>query len=692
MQNLLFEIGTEELPAGFVQPALGQLQKNFIEKIAELRVSHGKVQVMGTPRRLALLVTDLAEKQLDSKEEILGPSKQAGFDDQGNPTRAALGFARSKKSDVSQLQVVETGKGEYLMLVRELVGESTRELLSDLLLSLILDLSFSKSMRWGAGKRAFGRPIQWLLALYGQEVVNFDFNGISSSNKTWGHRFMANDTVEIQSQLSYEQQLSQSHVVVDPAKRREQVVFEINQAVDHYMNNDEATVAIDEILVDTVTNLVESPYGVCGSFEKRFLDLPDEVLITSMREHQKYFPVVDGKGKLLPAFVAVNNTKVADTQLTRTGHERVLRARLEDALFFYQSDKKTKLQDRCKDLSGIIFQAKLGSMLEKNKRIVKLTSLLAKKLAPEQLKDAIRAAELCKADLLSDMVGEFPSLQGVMGGAYALNDGEPESVASAIKEHYLPKRAGAELPKETVGALVGMADRIDTIAGCFGIGQIPTGTADPFGLRRLSLALIHIVEDKGYSFSLTEVIHKALALYGDKVNGSAETVERVVAFIKGRFINDKAAKGADPQAVNAVTSVFFDNVNDCIQRIGAFETIKKEEAFVVLASSFKRIRNIIKDNQHTEVVTNLLNEEAEQQLKRILDQVSMAMGPMLESGEYHQALLELLKLKEPVDNFFDRIMVMVDDERVRQNRLNLLTGVGELVLRVGDISKMQGGE
>ena len=689
MKNLIFEIGTEELPAGFLQPALDQLRKNFTDKAAELELSHGEVSVMGTPRRLALLVTDLNDKQPDREEEFFGPSKQAGFDENGNPTKAALGFARSKGSNVSELEVVDTDKGEYLVVVKELAGRQTIELLPELLHSLILEFSFAKSMRWGVGRHTFGRPIQWLLALYGEECIHFDFDGIKSSNRTWGHRFMANNEIEIQSQKSYEDQLLESYVIVDPAKRREKVVSEIKDAVAHYIKNSDAVVAIDETLADTVTNLVESPYGVCGSFEDRFLDLPDDVLITSMREHQKYFPVVDGEGKLLPAFVAVNNTKVNDIGLTRTGHERVLRARLEDALFFFQSDKNTKLIDKCDDLSGIIFQAKLGSMLEKNKRIIKLTTLLAEKLAPELTDDAARAAELCKADLLSDMVGEFPSLQGVMGGAYALNDGESETVAIAIKEHYMPKRAGAELPTETVGTLIGMADRLDTVAGCFGIGQIPTGTADPFGLRRLSLALLHIIEDRGYTLSLREVIHKALALYGDKVNGSSETVENVLDFIKGRFVNDKAAKGIDQEAIDAVTSVLFDDVNDCIKRIEAFKTIKNEDAFPVLASSFKRIRNICKDNQATEIDEGFLSEEPELELKRVFDQVSKEMARLLATREYHQALKAMMQLKEPVDRFFDHVMVMVDDQSIRQNRLNLLTAIGELVLQVGDISKMQ---
>ncbi len=688
MKNLLFEIGTEELPAGFLQPALDQLSRNFKQKANELELTYGDVRVMGTPRRLALLVSDLIEKQQDRREELLGPSKQAGFDSDGNPTKAAMGFARSKGCEVSELQVVETEKGEYLMLEREVAGQSTEQLLPDLLYSLILECSFAKSMRWGSNKHAFGRPIQWLLALFGDQVVSVEHEGILSSGTSMGHRFMANSAIDIESLDTYEQRLLEAHVIVDPSKRREKVIEEINHAVSDYLDTEGAMVAVHEGLADTVTNLVEWPYGVCGSFEDKFLELPDEVLITSMREHQKYFPVTDGNSKLLPAFVAVNNTRVTSTDLTRTGHERVLRARLEDALFFFNSDRKNRLDDRYEDLSGIIFQNKLGTMLEKSDRIVKLTSLLAEKLAPQIQDEAARAAQLCKIDLLSDMVGEFPSLQGTMGAAYAANDGEPKAAALAVKEHYMPKRAGAELPSSIAGALVGLADRFDTIAGCFGIGEIPTGTADPFGLRRLSLACLHIIEEKGFTLSLSEVIHKALALYGEKVDGSSQTVSRIVTFIKGRFVNDKVANGSDPEAVDAVTSVVFDDVNDCVSRIKAFEEIKGEAAFPVLASSFKRIRNIIKDNRATAVDGQLFESSQEKELQAILEQVSSEMKPLLEKGEYFQALKSMMRLKEPVDHFFDHVMVMADDPQIRQNRLNLLTITGDLILKIGDISKM----
>ena len=689
MSELLFEIGTEELPAGFQKPALAQLKKNFIKQAKDLNLAHGLVETLGTPRRLALLVEGLADSQPDAREELLGPSKQAGFDVEGNPTKAAMGFARSKGADVSDLKVVATAKGEYLMLVQEREGVATVELLPSILEELMSGFSFAKSMRWGNHTSSFARPIQWLVALYDGKTVPYSHEGVDASNMSRGHRFMANEPVVMDGVAGYRTILQNVSVQVDPEERRNSVLSEIQKAVAGTLDPNVAKVAVDEALVDTVCNLVEKPFGVCGSFDEKFLQLPDEALITSMREHQKYFPVVDQDNQLLPYFVAVNNTEVKDINLTRTGHERVLRARLEDAFFFFTGDKQKKLADRFDDLTGIIFQEKLGTMLDKTERIVKLTGLLAEQFVPDSVDDACRAARLCKTDLLTDMVGEFPSLQGNMGGAYALNDGETADVALAIQEHYFPKRAGAELPSSALGAVVGLADRLDTLSGCFGIGQIPTGTTDPFGLRRISLAILYIVEQFDWTLSLHDIVHKALSLYGDKVNGGAETVEQVVTFIRGRFVNDQLATGLDGEAVDAVVSVHFDDINDSLKKIRALAAIRGEDAFAVLAASFKRIRNIIKDNRTTDVDEALLKEDAEKELAAVFMRLDTEVQPMLDSHDYDKALAAMLALKAPVDEFFNEVMVMDEDESVRSNRLNLLTAISVLFLKVGDISKMQ---
>jgi len=689
MRDLLFEIGVEEIPAGYLDPALAQLQAMFVARAEELKLGFGSVRVLGTPRRLALLVSGLAEKQDDIKEELLGPSKKAAFDAEGKATRAAEGFAKSKGVSVEDLQTVDTPKGEYLMLTREVPGRETISLLPEVLKEFIAKLSFPKSMRWGSNMQPFARPIQWLVALFGDDIVPFELEGISTGNVTGGHRFHAKERVPVTNMSSYLDLMEKLQVVAEPAKRREMVIDTITQAVADSSVMCGGKVAIDEALVDTVTNLVEKPYGICGSFDEKFLQLPPEVLITSMREHQKYFPVVDEKGQLMPGFVAVNNTNVNDADITRKGHQRVLRARLEDALFFFNSDREKTLESRIPQLEGIIFQAKLGTMLEKNDRLVKLTKLLAEKIEPSLADDGCRAAMLCKTDLLSDMVGEFPSLQGIMGGAYASHDGEKEGIALAIREHYMPKRAGEPVPESALGAILGLADRIDTIAGCFGIGQVPTGTADPFGLRRIALAIMHIIEEKNYTLSLAEVMQKALALYGDKVDGSSGTVDAIVGFIKGRFTNDCTARGMDAACVEAAVSVNFDDITDCLARLKAILEFRQNESFKVLAGSYKRIRNIIKDNDDVAVDSALFEMAAEKDLYALFCKVKDEMAQLVANRKYSEALSTMLQMKEPVDQFFDKVMVMAEDEAVRRNRLNLLTALGELILQIGDISKVQ---
>ncbi len=691
MSKLLFEIGTEELPASYIAPALSQMQEQFSLQAKDLKISHGSVTTLATPRRLTLIVDDLAERQADIREELIGPSVKAGFDQDGRPTKAAEGFARSKGVAAKDLKVVDTPKGEYLMLIREVEGKRVQELLPAILHQLILKISFPKSMRWGSNNLAFARPIQWILAINDDHVVAFEHEGIVASNTSMGHRFHKNHTITIDSPESYEQQLDAVDVIVDQNKRRQAVIETITSAVATSESLTQGKVYIDENLLDTVTYLVEQPCGICGTFEEKFLQLPDEVLITSMREHQKYFPVVDSNGSLLAGFVAVNNTKTSDSALTCKGHQRVLRARLEDALFFFNSDRQRKLDELIPHLQGIIFQAKLGTMEEKNSRIVKLTRLLAQMVAPEHAVNACRAAELCKVDLLTDMVGEFPSLQGIMGHAYAELEGEDSSVALAIKEHYMPKRAGAELPSEPLGALVGLADRLDTLAGCFGIGQVPTGTADPFGLRRIALAILQIIKEFEYSISLRELVHKALALYGDRVDGSSATVDKVLKFIEGRYRNDYVAKGYNSEAVAAALAVGFDNVNECTGRVDALAKMLENDEFEVLASSYKRIRNITKENTETEVIENILAEDAEMKLYTLLQEVESIVKPKLQQNDYLGSLQELLKMKEPVDVFFDEVMVMAEDRAVRKNRLNLLTGLRDLVLQIGDISLMHEG-
>lgn len=683
--ELLFEIGTEEIPAGYIMPALAQLEKILGDRLTGLALPYSGLRTAATPRRLAVSVSGLAERQPDREEEILGPPKKAGFDKNGQPTQAAIGFAKKGGVEVEALQTVATPKGEYLVVRVEQIGRPTSELLAELLPEVVTGLNFPKSMRWGAGRTSFARPIQWLLAVYGGKTVSFSLDTITSADTTRGHRFMARGSFPATCFTGYVETLRTAQVMVVPEERRTAVLAEITRAA----RQAGGTILPDEELVDTVCNLVEKPFAICGTFEERFLALPREVLITSMREHQKYFAVVDATGKLMPHFIAVNNTGTKDAKLAADGHQRVIRARLEDAFFFFKEDQRKTLADRVEDLTGVIFQHKLGTMLDKTKRVTTLAGLLAKKLAPQHLAHTERAARLAKTDLLTDMVGEFPSLQGSIGKDYALLNGETEEVATAIREHYLPVRAGGPLPASIPGALVGMADRLDSIAGCFGIGQTPTGTADPFGLRRLSLGLLHIINAMGFSLSLAEFVDQALSLYGDKLTIPKEEARRnVLEFIKGRFSNDLTSQGIPAEAVEAVTSISFDDPIDCKRKISALVAISDQEAFAILAGAFKRVINIIKDNSETSVQAELLSESAEQKLHAAYLVVRKEASPLLEASDYEKALGVILKMKEPVDTFFEEVMVMVEDESVRANRLNLLTAIAHLFLKIGDFSKM----
>ncbi|MBU0673787.1 MAG: glycine--tRNA ligase subunit beta [Proteobacteria bacterium] len=683
--HLLFEIGTEEIPAGYIIPAIDSMKQMLIKKLQELGLDHGNVHTAATPRRLTLGVEKLSARQPDSREEALGPPKAASFDGNNQPTKAAEGFARSRGVRMEEIKIAKTPKGEYLMVVVEKKGQDTKDLLPEILGNIITHIPFPKSMRWATGKTTFARPVQWLLCNYGGEVIPCRINDITSSGTTRGHRFMAPDIFPATTFPEYLNSLRKAHVLADIEERRQAVIHEITGAAKEIGGE----VLADDQLILTVTNLVEEPHAVCGSFDQKFLALPKEVLITSMREHQKYFAVISPIGALLPNFIAVNNTATRNRKLAVDGHQRVLRARLEDALFFYKEDCNHPLADRIDRLSGVVFQAGLGTMLEKSQRLAKLTGWLASRIEPTIIGPAVRAATLAKADLLTEMVGEFPTLQGIMGRNYAIHDGEGEDVALAIAEHYLPVRAGSELPTAMTGALVSLADRIDTICGCFGIGKHPTGTTDPYGLRRLALGFIHIIKDQKFAFSLSALVQEAIQLYGAKITApEAEAAIAVIDFIKGRFINDLTAGGTPIATVEAVTEVSFDDLLDCRKKIEALIEVQEEKTFTILAGSFKRVKNIIKDHQDDIINEELLLEPAEKALYTELLKVREITLPLLAQRDYRAAMTEILKMKEPVDHFFEKVMVMADDEKLKNNRLGLLCAIARLFLQIGDFSRM----
>ena len=685
MKELLLEIGTEEIPAGFVPKALEEMDALIKKEFSFLRIKHGEVKTFGTPRRLVLSVTGVAERQEDVSIQVMGPAKKAAFDEKGDLTKAAEGFARSQRVDVSDLKVVQTPKGEYLAVQKEEKGRPTADILEEVLPRLTSSIPFRKSMRWGDLDVRFARPIHWIVALYGGELVPFAVGDIKSGNESRGHRFMSPVSFKVSGLSDYLEKTKNAFVIVEQDKRK----AIIREQVDKLASSVNGTAIDDEELLDTVSFLVEYPVALLGGFEKEFLKLPKEVLITSMREHQKYFSLVDKDGKLLPHFIAVSNTNAKDMDVVKKGNERVLRARLSDARFFYEEDRKVPLEDRVERLKGIVFQAKLGTSYEKMQRFRAITESLADTLDVTVKAEASRAAYLCKADLVTGMVGEFPNLQGIMGREYAELSGDGDMVATAIYEHYLPTSAGGKLPATNSGAFLSISDRIDTICGCIGIGQIPTGTTDPFALRRHTIAIINIVIDKNYKLSLSKLVDKALELLSGKITRPVGDVKKdVMEYIKVRLQNILTSEGYPIDVADAVLSANFDDIVKSVKIVKALSELKKRPDFEPLAIGFKRAVNITKGTVRTTVDTSLFQHQAEKELYEASNKVKEKVSELAQKEDFDRALLEVAVIKGAVDAFFDGVLVMDKDEKIKNNRLALLWGVSDIFSGFADFSKI----
>ncbi len=685
MRNELFlEIGTEEIPAAFLPKAMADLETLIRKELEAARILHGEVRTLATPRRLVLLVRDVVERQPDAEVTALGPAKKVAFDGEGKPTRAAEGFAKGQGVDLAQLTVATTEKGEYVAVTKRIVGQPTADILPEILLRLVGAIPFRKSMRWGDLEVRFARPMHWVVALHDGVVVPFSFGAVKSGSASRGHRFMANTTFPVRDFEHYLAECERHFVIPEPEKRKEIIRREVLQAA----RAAGGQVLSDEDLLDQVTFLVEYPSVVCGSFEREFLQVPKEVLITSMREHQRYFSLVNEQGALLPHFITVNNTLAEDPAVVTRGNERVLRARLSDARFFFEEDKKVSLADRVEGLKSVVYQAKLGTSYEKMERFRALAGSLAARICPDLCAQVDRTAYLCKADLVSGMVGEFPELQGVMGREYALLGGEEPVVAMAIHEHYLPNQAGGDLPSSAVGACVSIADKLDTICGCFGVGLIPSGTADPYALRRSAIGIIAIVLDKKYDLSLAALVDEALALLRSRLTRDEATVRNdVLDFFRGRYVNQLAGR-YPVDTVEAAVAVSCDNLNETVARIAALAIFKERPDFEPLAVAFKRVGNIVKEGTDMPVQAGLFQEQAEHDLYAAVQSVAATVGERIASRDYLTALTEISGLRGAVDAFFDRVMVMAEDEAVRNNRLALLTGIARMVGAIADFGKL----
>ena len=685
-KDLIFEIGTEEIPARFIMPALKALKKLAAKELEEANLTFEGVKTLGSPRRLTLFVSELSESQPDRVEEILGPPKKVAFDDEGRPTKAAEGFAKKQGVSVDLLQIKETPKGEYVFVEKKIPGKKTIDLLPELLIRLLQNLPFPKSMRWGSHHLRFARPIRWLLALYGRQVVEFEVAGVKADRFTYGHRFMAPEPIEVEDFVSYIRRLREAYVIVEPEERLARTLKEVVDAALTVGGK----ILRDQALLEENANLVEFPYAILGRFDEKFLDLPRPVLITAMKEHQRYFAVVDDQGELKPVFVAVNNTKPRDPSALIAGHERVLRARLEDASFYFERDRRLPLSQRVEELKSVVYHARLGTLYDKTKRLEALSAWLGKKCLPEKIEVLRRAAHLSKADLVTELVQEFPSLQGVMGREYALLSGESEEVAQAIYEHYLPLHAGGELPQSKVGALLALADKIDTLCAFFGIGEKPTGATDPFGLRRAAYGIIEIILGHGFRLSLKEALTEALRLLEDFVSWEEGLLSEILSFIGRRLEGALINRGLEEDLVRAVMAAGFDDLVDLWRRAEALHKIRQSEDFPALAVGFKRVSNMVKKlDRKLPFEEKLLVEEAEKDLWQRYLEVKEESLPYLEAGDYETALKEFLRLKVPIDRFFDEVFVMVEEEDLRNNRLALLQRIASFFLSVADFSFLQ---
>jgi glycyl-tRNA synthetase beta chain len=687
-RDLLFELGTEELPPTSLLSLSTALARNVEQGLEQAGLAYGTMQPYATPRRLALLITDLAGSQPDKVIEKRGPALKAAYTDDGIPTKAAEGFARGCGTTVDQLGTMSTEKGEWLSFKQEAKGAKTTALMPGILEKALLALPIPKKMCWGASPVEFVRPVHWLVLIYGSDVIETELLGLSSGRSTFGHRFHHPDTIELSRPDQYLRKLrEEGKVLADFSERQSKLHRQALGAAESVGGS----ALIEAELLDEVTALVEWPVAVAGSFDERFLALPSEVLITTMQSHQKYFPVEDGSGKLLPYFITISNVDSSNPDAVRQGNERVIRPRLTDAEFFWNQDRKTTLESRAVSLSNIVFQNRLGTMADKAHRVERVAEQIADELQADAAL-AKHAAILAKADLLTEMVGEFPTLQGIMGRHYALADGEPPEVAAAIEEHYLPKQSGGELPGTPTGQILALADKIDTLTGIFSIGLIPSGDKDPYALRRAALGVLRILIEQELDLELPVLLDFSLHQYGHE-HSHDDTKLAVYTFILERLKGYCLDRGYSPAQFDAVCAVQPPRPLDFELRLKAVKQFSAFPEAESLAAANKRIRNILRksgtDETALEVDAAHLAEPAEQKLFAESSGAAEAIEPLVEARDYTAALRRLAALRDAVDAFFDQVLVMDEDPARRQNRLALLARLEAIFLQIADISKLQ---
>ncbi|GED45801.1 glycine--tRNA ligase beta subunit [Vreelandella aquamarina] len=684
VDTLLLELGAEELPP----TALDALSDAFaagIEKgLQEAEIPFQAVTAYATPRRLAVQVTGLADKQPDREVERRGPALAAAFKD-GAPTKAAEGFARSCGVSVDDLIHLETDKGTWLGYREQQQGDSVQALLPEMVRKTLQSLPVPKNMRWGASRVEFSRPVHWLVALYGNEVITAEALGLQASRTTYGHRFHAPDAIQLEHADDYLAALENAYVLADRQRRRER----IREQVLAEAEVQEANAVIDEDLLVEVSGLVEWPVALTGSFDERFLEVPAECLISSMKANQKYFHLLDDRGKLKPLFITISNIESQDPDQVISGNEKVIRPRLADAAFFYDTDRKHTLASRIPQLESVVFQQQLGTLADKARRSTAIATFIAERIQGD-VAHAQRTVALAKCDLVTEMVLEFPELQGIMGRYYAEQDGEPAEVAQALEEQYLPRFASDAIPQSLTGQALALADRLDTLVGIFGIGQRPTGAKDPFALRRASIGVLNILVKGELNLDLRELLQVAADQHQNlpKADG---LVEDVLTYMLDRFRAWGQEEGISAEMYLAVRARPVTKPLDFARRLRAVKAFAQREEAAALAAANKRVSNILSKQEHdgsTQVEASLLQEAAEKALFEAVTASQQQVAPLFAAGDYQQALDALATLREPVDAFFDQVMVMADDDAIRRNRLALLASLQALFLEVADISQL----
>lgn len=680
--HVLLEIGIEELPARFIDDAEQQLLDKTTKWLHDLHIEFKSIESFSTPRRLAIIIKDIAAQQTTIKEEVRGPQTKIAKDESGNWSKAAIGFSKGQGKNPEDIYIKEVKGIDYIFVEKVTEGKPTSDVLPGLK-DIISSIHFPQTMRWGSGSYRYARPIRWLVALLNDTVIPFEIANVTTSNKTYGHRFLGAEAI-IEDPLAYEDILKENYVIVDP-KKREQFILEQIKTIEQ---EEGFHIQVEPELLNEVRNLVEYPTAFYGSFAEEYLQLPQETLITSMAEHQRYFPVMTKEeDALLPYFVSVRNGDDQQIENVARGNEKVLRARLADGAFFYEEDKSNSIEFYNDKLKTVIFQEKIGTTYEKVKKVVTLTEKLTDSLHVNSniAAQAKRTAEVCKFDLMTSMVGEFPELQGIMGEKYALHFGEDEAVAKGIKEHYYPVQSNGELPTTDVGAIVSVADKLDTIVSCISVGLIPTGSQDPLGLRRQAIGILRIAKEQKWDVSVETLISFAIELY----NVSDEAKQEIHSFFANRVSFILSERGIEQDIIQAVIKKNIGVLNYSLQKAQILSEKRNDPTFKQVQESLVRIMNLSKQATTFEVDVTLFETDSEIKLHEQTNVVAEAFITHQENYEATEALDALATLAKPIHDFFEHNMVMADDEKVKQNRLALVNNIANLIAQYADITLIE---